>query len=155
MLKFTNILPKLTLWLLMLLSVAAFVMVFVGGVVDPEAEYKEPVFLDTILYWIGIMVAIILVITITFALIQFVKSLIATPKQALLSLGAISLLVAVFVITYITSDNSTPLEITGYEGVHNQGVWLSIVIMFINTIGIVAGTAVLLMLFGGLFRVKQ
>ncbi len=139
----------------MLTSVGAVLLVFIGGVVDPEAEYKEPVLLDSLLYWIGAMIGIIILITVGFSLAQFGKNLFTYPKNALLSLGAISLLVAVFIVTYIKSDSSQPLEITGYEGIHNQGVWLSVVTMFIDTIGIVAGVAILLMLFGGLFRIKK
>lgn len=139
----------------MLTSVGAVLLVFIGGVVDPEAEYKEPVLLDSLLYWVGAMIGIIILITVGFSLAQFGKNLFTYPKNALLSLGAISLLVAVFIVTYIKSDSSQPLEITGYEGIHNQGVWLSVVTMFIDTIGIVAGVAILLMLFGGLFRIKK
>ncbi|HOQ58702.1 MAG TPA: hypothetical protein PLI37_06545 [Bacteroidales bacterium] len=153
--KFINILPKLTLWILMLISVGATVLVFAGGVVDPEAEYKEPVLLDTLLYWIGIMIGIIILITIGFSIAQFGKNLFTDPKKALLSLGSVLLLAAVFVVTYVMSDSSQPLEITGYEGVHNRGVWLSVVTMFIDTIAIVASVAILLMLFGGLFKIKK
>jgi hypothetical protein len=128
---------------------------FSGGVIDPGAEYKEPVYIDYLLYWIGIMVGITILITIGFGLVQFVKSLVSNTKSALLSFGSILLLAAVFVITFITSDSSQPIEIMGYEGIHNQGVWLSVVSMFTNTIGIVAGVAILLMLFGGLFRVNK
>jgi len=153
--KLVNILPKVFLWLLMLLSVGAMILVFSGGVIDPGAEYKEPVYIDYLLYWIGIMVGITILITIGFGLVQFVKSLVSNTKSALLSFGSILLLAAVFVITFITSDSSQPIEIMGYEGVHNQGVWLSVVSMFTNTIGIVAGIAILLMLFGGLFKVNK
>ncbi|MDD2559680.1 MAG: hypothetical protein PHE04_03305 [Bacteroidales bacterium] len=153
--KLVNILPKVFLWLLMLLSVGAMILVFSGGVIDPGAEYKEPVYIDYLLYWIGIMVGITILITIGFGLVQFVKSLVSNTKSALLSFGSILLLAAVFVITFITSDSSQPIEIMGYEGIHNQGVWLSVVSMFTNTIGIVAGVAILLMLFGGLFRVNK
>jgi sugar phosphate permease len=101
------------------------------------------------------MIGITLIITLGFGLVQFVKGMISDTKNALLSLSAILLLAAVFVVTFITSDNSQPIEILGYEGIHNQGVWLKVVSMFTNTIGIVAGVAILLMLFGGLFRVNK
>lgn len=153
--KLVNILPKLFLWVLMLLSVGAMILVFSGGVVDPGAEYKEPVYIDYLLYWIGAMVGITALITVGFGLVQFVKSLITDTKKALLSFSAILLLAAVFVITFVTSNSSQPIEIMGYEGVHNQGVWLSVVSMFTNTIGILAGVAILLMLFGGLFRTNK
>lgn len=153
--KLINILPKVFLWLLMLLSVGAIVLVFSGGVIDPGAEYKVPVNLDFLLYWIGIIIGIAILLTLGFGLFQFSKSLVSNPKSALLSLGAILLLAAIFVVTFITSDSSETIEIMGYEGVHNQGVWLSVVSMFTNTIGIVAGIAILLMLFGGLFRVNK
>lgn len=153
--KLVNILPKVSLWLLMLISVGAMILVFSGGVIDPEAEYKEPVYVDYLLYWIGAMIGITLIITLGFGLVQFVKGMISDTKNALLSLSAILLLAAVFVVTFITSDNSQPIEILGYEGIHNQGVWLKVVSMFTNTIGIVAGVAILLMLFGGLFRVNK
>lgn len=153
--KLVNILPKVSLWLLMLISVGAMILVFSGGVIDPEAEYKEPVYVDYLLYWIGAMVGITLIVTLGFGLVQFVKGMISDTKNALLSLSAILLLAAVFVVTFITSDSSQPIEIMGYEGIHNQGVWLKVVSMFTNTIGIVAGVAILLMLFGGLFRVNK
>ncbi|MDD2618658.1 MAG: hypothetical protein PHT87_07685 [Bacteroidales bacterium] len=153
--KLVNILPKVFLWLLMLLSVGAIVLVFSGGVIDPVAEYKEPVYLDYLLYWIGAIIGIAILFTLGFGLFQFGKGLVSNPKSALLSLGAILLLVAVFVVTFMTSDSSETIEIIGYEGIHNQGVWLKVVSMFTNTIGIVAGVAILLMLFGGLFKVNK
>jgi len=139
----------------MLLSVGAIVLVFSGGVIDPVAEYKEPVYLDYLLYWIGAIIGIAILFTLGFGLFQFGKGLVSNPKSALLSLGAILLLVAVFVVTFMTSDSSETIEIIGYEGIHNQGVWLKVVSMFTNTIGIVAGVAILLMLFGGLFKVNK
>lgn len=95
--KFTALLPKIALWVLSILSVAATAMIFIGGVIDPSVEYKEPVYTDILLYWIIIMFALALVTTLGFALAQFIRMFANKPGKTLKSLVWIVLLAGIFV----------------------------------------------------------
>ena len=57
--KLVNILPKILLWVMMAMSVVAIALIFLGGSVDPSAEYLEPVYTDVLLYWIAISVGLV------------------------------------------------------------------------------------------------
>jgi len=154
--KLTSLLPKIVLWVLMVVSVAAFAMVFAGGSVDPTAEYLEPVYTDVLLYWIVVIVAIALIITLGFALVQLVKTFIKSPLAAIQSLVGPLLLIALLLFGYfgmtgfhfLTND-----DIPAFDGIISTGVnQLSNMCML--GIGVLAVVAILLIIFSSLFKAK-
>ena len=154
--KFSSLLPKVVLWILMVVSVAAFAMVFAGGSVDPTAEYLEPVYTDVLLYWIAAIVAIALVITLGFALVQLVKNFVKSPLATLESLVGPLLLVALLLFGYFGLTNFNFLtndDIPAFDGVVSQSInQLSTMCML--GIGALALVAILLIIFSGLFKAK-
>ncbi|MEA4974801.1 MAG: hypothetical protein VB046_03605 [Paludibacter sp.] len=92
-----------------------------------------PLLTDTIIYWLYILFGIAIVVTISMALIQFIKSLISTPGAALKSLIPIIIFAGIFVVSYFLGSGEK-MNIIGYEGTQNEGVWAQISDMFMYTI---------------------
>lgn len=154
--KFSSILPKIVLWVLMILSVAATVIAFIGGSVDPTAEYKEPAHLDVLLCWMGIIAGIALLITLGFALVQLIRNFVKHPLSALKSMVGILLLFALLIVSFFC--------FTGYKYLNNDSIptfdgvitptMNNLANMSIISIGVLALVAVILIVFSGAFKRK-
>ena len=154
--KLTSLLPKIALWVLMALSVVAFVMVFVGGSVDPTAEYKEPVYTDVLLYWVFAIFVIALVITLGFALVQIFNSFKNSPLETLKSTVGVVLLFGLLAVSYFCFNNFQYLDNDGlptFDGTitltMNQLSNLSII-----SIAVLAVIAIVLIVFAKSFKGK-
>lgn len=154
--KFSTLLPKIILGVLMVASVVPFVMVFAGGSVDPYAEYKEPVYTDVLLYWVFGIFFLALLITLGFALIQFVQSLIKHPLSALKSMLSPILLVGVLLFGFF-GMNDYQLQTNDTMPTFDGEISLlvnQLSNMCIFGIATLALIAVLLIVFSGLFKSK-
>ncbi len=154
--KLTNLLPKLVLWVLMILSVVAFVMIFIGGSVDPTAEYKEPVYTDVLLYWVGIIFAIALIITLGFALVQIAKSFVREPAQTAKSMIGVLLLFGLLLVSLFCFNDFNYINndiLPTFDGeitlLMNQLSNMAII-----PTAVLAVIAILLIVFSGLFKGK-
>lgn len=118
-----------------LLLIAFFATMGQGtGTLDSAAgeAMHVPLLTDTVLYWSYILFIIAIVVTIAFALYKFTKSLISNPKSALKSFIPIVFFVGIFVISYFLGSGEK-MDIIGYEGTQNVGVWAQVTDMFIYT----------------------
>ena len=96
-------------------------------------EIHVPILTDTIIYLLYILFGIAIVVTITMALVQFIKSMISNPGSALKALIPVILFAGIFVVSYLMGSGEK-MSIIGYEGTQNEGVWAQITDMFIYTI---------------------
>jgi len=94
---------------------------------------QVPLMTDVVIYWLYVLFGVALVVSVVFALIKFVKSLISNPVAALKSLLPIVLFGAVFLISFLAGSGEK-LSIIGYEGTQNAGIWAQLSDMFIYTI---------------------
>ncbi|MDD2284108.1 MAG: hypothetical protein PHQ11_01720 [Paludibacter sp.] len=92
-----------------------------------------PLLTDVIIYWLYALFGIALVVTIVAAVTQFVKSLISNPAAAIKSLIPILLFAGIFVVSFLLGSGEK-MNIIGYEGTQNEGVWAQITDMFIYTV---------------------
>ena len=102
---------KVSSWTLLIssiISVVALIMFYTGGVVDPAAEMKEPVYTGLLLNWTYVLFGLTIASTIVLAAWQFLGSLKNDAKSALMSLLVLVLFVALLGITYTLGD-ATPL----------------------------------------------
>ena len=137
-----------TLLAIMIISVAVLAMFYLGGVVDPAAENKEPVNTDLLLYWSYTIVGASVVGLLIFGLLQFVSSLKAKPKAALGSLLVLVAFVILLAITYAIGG-TTPLPNINVDSAHfNVDFWLKISDMWIFTTYILLILCVLAMIAG-------
>ena len=105
-----------------LLAVAVLVSVlfFVGGEIEGTEEF---VYTDLLLNTTFILAALAVVVTFVLALANFVKNLLHDPKASMKSLlGPLGIIVIVYAASIFA--DGTPLELPGYDGDSNQGVWL-------------------------------
>lgn len=154
--KFVNILPKVLLWVLMVVSVVAIAMVFLGGSVDPSAEYLEPVYTDVLLYWIGISVGVALLVTLGFALVQLIKGMAKNPIEAIKSLIGPVLLIALLLVGYFGMNNYcffTSDDIPTFDGAITLAM-NQLTNMCMLGIGALSVVAILLIIFAGAFKSK-
>ncbi len=154
--KIVNILPKILLWVMMAVSVVATAMIFLGGSVDPSAEYREPVYTDVLLYWVAIAVGIALLVTLGFALVQLIRNFVKKPVEAIKSMIGPLLLIALLLVGFFFMNNYCylgPEDIPTFDGPITMAM-NQLVNMCMLGIGALSVVAVLLIIFGGAFKAK-
>ncbi len=102
-----------------LMVITAVVLVMFYGVgydnqssVTGGAYVTDPQYTDLLMYWMYALMAITIVCVAVFGLMQFGANMIANPKGAIKSLGALLALLALFVVAYAFSS-SAPILING------------------------------------------
>ncbi|MDD6210294.1 MAG: hypothetical protein PUB21_06780 [Bacteroidales bacterium] len=125
---------SLTLWVMMLISLAVFGLFYFGGVVPgtETAETPVPEYTDLLLRWGYVILGITLVMTIAFAIVHLIKLFKDNFRSAIGNLIAIVLFFALFFIGY-SMGSGTPLSIPGYDGADNTPFWLKITDMWLYT----------------------
>ena len=136
---------------LILISIAIFCLFYFGGD-TPEAERLvadtsmwEPAHTDALLFWLYALGALAVLVTLITVCYQFVSTLKHSPKDAVMSLLGIVLLVVLLGVTYTIGDG-TPLNIVGYEGTENTETWLKVADMFCYSIYFMIALLCVLML---------
>lgn len=147
---------KMSSWTLLVcavISVVVFALFYVGGIVDPSAEMKEPVYTGLLLNWTYIIFGLTAVSTLIFAIWQFAGSLKTNPKSALMGLGVIVLFAAILFVCY-SIGNGTPLPVVNADTEkYNTEGWLKITDMWIYSVYILIGLIVVAILWGSVKKV--
>ena len=147
---------KVSSWTLLIssiISVVALIMFYTGGVVDPAAEMKEPVYTGLLLNWTYVLFGLTIASTIVLAAWQFLGSLKNDAKSALMSLLVLVLFVALLGITYTLGD-ATPL--TGWNAdsqAYNTTGWLKITDMWIYSTYALIALIILAVVWGTIRRI--
>ena len=144
-----NKLSSIVLYILFAATVVVSLLFYLGGYVDPNAEYVEPVYTNSLMLLMYAFVAIAAVIVLITQAIQFVKKAISEPKTAIKSILGIALLVLILVVTYFVSDGKQ-VEVLGVEPISET--WIRLVDMQLYSAYILAGIALVLMAVGGVFK---
>lgn len=144
-----NKLSSIVLYILVAATVVVSLLFYLGGYVDPNAEYVEPVYTNSLMLLMYAFVAIAAVIVLVTQTIQFVKKAISEPKTAIKSILGIALLVVILVVTYFVSDGKQ-VEVLGVEPISET--WIRLVDMQLYSAYILAGIALVLMAVGGVFK---
>ena len=144
-----NKLSSIVLYILFAATVVVSLLFYLGGYVDPNAEYLEPVYTNSLMLLMYAFVAIAAVIVLVTQTIQFVKKAISEPKTAIKSILGIALLVVILVVTYFVSDGKQ-VEVLGVEPISET--WIRLVDMQLYSAYILAGIALVLMAIGGVFK---
>jgi glucan phosphoethanolaminetransferase (alkaline phosphatase superfamily) len=147
---------KISSWTLLaviIISAGVLALFYFGGVVDPNAEQKEPIHTAELLYWcyaiLGLAVAGLLI----FGVIQFITSLLSKPKSALISLVVIVAFAALFIITYSIGDGTELANINADSAKYNVEGWLKISDMWLYTTYTLLVLSILAMIFGSVKKV--
>lgn len=101
---------KISSWTLLISSIISIIvlgMFYAGGVVDPAAEMKEPIYTGLLINWTSVLFFVTIISTMLFAVWQFLTLLKTNAKSAIMSLVVLVCFVAVLFITYTMGD-ATP-----------------------------------------------
>lgn len=147
---------KVSSWTLLIssiISVVALIMFYTGGVVDPVAEMKEPVYTGLLLNWTYVLFGLTIASTIVLAAWQFLGSLKNDAKSALMSLLVLVLFVALLGITYTLGD-ATPLTgLNADSQAYNTTGWLKITDMWIYSTYALIALIILAVVWGTIRRI--
>ena len=114
-----------------IISIIVLGMFYAGGVVDPAAEMKEPIYTGLLINWTSVLFFVTIISTMLFAVWQFLTLLKTNAKSAIMSLVVLVCFVAVLFITYTMGD-ATPLTgLNADSQVYNTPGWLKITDMWI------------------------
>lgn len=146
-----KLLPKVTLWVLLIVGVIMSVMFYVGGsagTYEVAGDFLDiPRFSDLFLAWNYILLGIVILVTLGVVLTEFAKNCKYDKKKAIASLCVVVGFVALICLCWFLGSPEK-VNIIGYEGTDNEGVMaqLSDAIIYLCYI-LVSGT-LLSMLFG-------
>lgn len=147
---------KVSSWTLLIssiISIVALIMFYTGGVVDPAAEMKEPVYTGLLLNWTYVLFGLTIASTIVLAAWQFLGSLKNDAKSALMSLLVLVLFVALLGITYTLGD-ATPLTgLNADSQAYNTTGWLKITDMWIYSTYALIALIILAVVWGTIRRI--
>lgn len=143
--KTLDLIPKITLWTLLAVGLAAICAVFLGGDSTEyleTGEYSAPNFTDHFLMTNYVFFGLAVLATIFFVVVGFIANLKKDKKSALVTLGILVAFVLLFVLCWFLGSPEK-LDIVGYEGTDNVGTWaqLADMVMYVCYI-LFAGTLV-------------
>jgi hypothetical protein len=142
-----------TLLVVMAISVAVLALFYLGGVVDPNSEQKEPIQTSLLLYWCYAIFAITIAGVLLFGVFQFVSSLKANPKAAIASVIVLIAFAALLGVTY-TLGGETPLNNINEDSARfNVPVWLKVSDMWLFTSYALLVLSILAMIGGSIKKV--
>ena len=144
-----NKLSSIVLYILFAATVVVSLLFYLGGYVDPNAEYVEPTYTNSLMLLMYAFFAIATIIVLITQTIEFGKKAISAPKTALKSILGIGLLAVILVVTYFVSDGKQ-VEVLGVEPISET--WIRIVDMQLYSAYILVLVALVLMAVGGLFK---
>ena len=108
-----------------------------------DPEMAQPLYTDLLIYWMYVLMAITVVVTVVAALFQFVSNFMDSPKEAIRSLVGILALVVIMIVSWSIGSGDA-LNMPGYDGTDNVPFWLKLTDMFLYTIYFMMGVLILL-----------
>ncbi len=119
-----KLLPKITLWVLMLLGIIATIMFFAGGSngsLEVAGDFLDiPRFTDLFLIWSYILLGIVILVTLGVVITEFVKNCKYDKRKAIrTSIVVLGFVALVLVCWFLGSPEK--VNIIGYEGTDNVG----------------------------------
>ena len=141
------------LYVILAITIIVAGLFFFGGE-DPNPlvpDMSQPVYTDSLIYLMFVLLGITIVITLAAAVYQFVMNFIDSPKAAIKSLASIIVLVGLLIVTWAAGSEQA-LVMPGYDGAENVPFWLKLTDMFLYTIYIMMAVLILLILGFGISK---
>ncbi len=146
---------KMSSWTLLIVSLISIVvlgMFYAGGIVDPAAEMKEPIYTGLLINWTSVLFFVTIISTILFALWQFVTLLKTNAKSAITSLIVVVVFAAILFITYSMGD-ATPLKgLNADSQTYNIPLWLKVTDMWIQSTVVLMALIIAAVVWGSVKR---
>lgn len=132
--------------------IAVLVLFFFGGDAQGDAlltnvdpEMWQPANTDALLF----LNYALFIIAVLSAAVSFVHFMVCNPKASMGSLYVLAGSIIVLVVTWFMGS-AEKIDIIGYDGTDNQGVWAQISDMFLYSLYTLFTVAVVCMLLGGI-----
>ncbi len=141
------------LYVILAITIIVAGLIYFGGE-DPNPlvpDMSQPVYTDSLIYLMYVLLGITIVITLAAAVYQFVMNFIDSPKAAIKSLASIIVLVGLLIVTWAAGSEQA-LVMPGYDGAENVPFWLKLTDMFLYTIYIMMAVLILLILGFGISK---
>lgn len=141
------------LYVILAITIIVAGLFFFGGE-DPNPlvpDMSQPVYTDSLIYLMYVLLGITIVITLAAAVYQFVMNFIDSPKAAIKSLASIIVLVGLLIVTWAAGSEQA-LVMPGYDGAENVPFWLKLTDMFLYTIYIMMAVLIQLILGFGISK---
>lgn len=155
-----DLIPKVTLWALMIFGIIAAAFVFLGGNAAEGHEVAGdilavPNFTNLWLFTNYAYFIAALLVTLLFVVFAFVGNFKKDSKKALFTLGVLVAFVLLFVVCWFLGSPEK-LDIIGYEGTDNQGFWAQLSDMMIYACYALVAGVVGCIIWGAIYtRVKK
>ena len=154
-----KLVPKVTLWVLMLVGIIATAMFFFGG---SEGSLKVagdfldiPKFTNVLLYWIYALVVLVILVTFGFVIAKLVETFKVDPKRGLTSVGVVLGAIALCVLCWFLGSPEE-VEILGYEGTDNVGAMARMSDAIMYLVYILTASTIVALIWGVIYtRVKK
>ncbi len=154
-----KLVPKVTLWVLMLVGIIATAMFFFGGSegsLEVAGDFLDiPKFTNVLLYWIYALVVLVILVTFGFVLAKLVETFKVDPKRGLVSVGVVLGAVALCALCWFLGSPEE-VEILGYEGTDNVGAMARMSDAIMYLVYILTASTVAALVWGVIYtRVKK
>ncbi len=154
-----KLVPKVTLWVLMLVGIIATAMFFFGGSegsLEVAGDFLDiPKFTNVLLYWIYALVVLVILVTFGFVLAKLVETFKVDPKRGLVSVGVVLGAVALCVLCWFLGSPEE-VEILGYEGTDNVGAMARMSDAIMYLVYILTASTIVALIWGVIYtRVKK
>ena len=136
----------LVLWTCMIITLGVFAYFYWGTSIDSE-ELDTAIETSFVLNWMYIILALGILATCVFSLVQFFTQWKDNPKSIISPLVWLGVLTVLFVGSYFLGDG-TPLSISGYEGDENTYTWLKLTDMWIYSLYVLISLTIVALLVG-------
>ena len=121
-----KMLPKVTLLTLLALGIVFILMFFFGGSngsLEVAGDFLDiPRFSDAFLFWVYILVALAVLITLAVVCVEFVNNWKTNRSKAYMTLGVVCGFILLACICWFLGSPEK-INIIGYEGTDNEGAW--------------------------------
>lgn len=130
-----DMIPKVTLWAMMIFGIIAACFLFFGGNTAEGYEVAGdilavPNFTTLFLGTNYVYFAAALLVTLIFVVVAFINNFKKDSKKALFTLGVLVAFILLFVVCWFIGSPEK-IDIIGYEGTDNQGFWAQLSDMMI------------------------
>ena len=154
-----KLIPKVTLWVLMVVGIVASVLFFVGGSegsLEVAGDFLDiPKFTDILLYWNYVLVGVVILVTFGFVIAKLIETFKVDAKRGLVSVAVVLGAVALCALCWFLGSPEK-IEILGYEGTDNEGTMARMSDAIMYLVYILTASTVVALVWGVIYtRVKK
>lgn len=122
-----KLIPKIALWSLLALGIAAVALFFFGGNSSEVHEVAGdilsiPRFTDLFLVWVYILLGIVILVTLGVVVVEFARNWKDNRRKAIMTLSVVCGFIVLACVCWLLGSPEK-IDIIGYEGTDNVGFW--------------------------------